>query len=135
MHVMAKPIPLNKRVPGRAFPPLLEQVMDRALAKKAEDRFASAADFAVAMQAVLQGALELPPEAFASSPKAIRPVAAEVARPPPGSAPTRVPTLGSAPGALALARKSNVPLLVGIALGFLLVGVGLAVGLMKLLAR
>src|SRR5580692_7244125 len=61
MHVTAKPIPLSQRVPGRTFPPVLDRIMDRALAKRAEDRFASAADFASAMQLVLQGATQLPP--------------------------------------------------------------------------
>ena len=88
MHVTGKPIPLNQRVAGMSFPPLLEQVMDRALAKREEDRFASAADFALAMQAVLQGATALPPAAFASSPQ-----------PPPNAAPPAPvgPAYGSGP--------------------------------------
>jgi serine/threonine-protein kinase len=61
LHVTGKPIPLSQRVPGRTFPPLLDQIMDRALGKKAEERYASAADFAAAMQFVLQGATQLPP--------------------------------------------------------------------------
>jgi|CZKU01.1.fsa_nt_gi serine/threonine protein kinase len=145
MHVTTKPIPLNQRVPGRTFPPLLEQVMDRALAKRAEDRFASAADFAVAMHAVLQGAAELPPEAFASSPKPL-PVSPAAARSPASPRPpasasasglARTPPPGlvrsPAPAPRGLrAAKANVPLLVGVAVGFLLVGIGLAVALMRL---
>src|SRR6202021_1043101 len=46
LHVTGKPFPLSQRVPGRTFPPVLDRIMDRALAKRAEDRFASAADFA-----------------------------------------------------------------------------------------
>src|SRR5579883_2512578 len=61
LHVTTKPIPLNQRVPGRTFPPLLEQIVDRALAKRPEDRFQTASDFAAAMQYVLQGAQQLPP--------------------------------------------------------------------------
>jgi serine/threonine-protein kinase len=61
LHVTGKPIPLSQRVPGKVFPPLLDQIIDRALAKRAEDRFESAADFAAAMQYVLQGATQLPP--------------------------------------------------------------------------
>ena len=141
MHVTTKPIALNKRAPGRVFPALLEQVMDRALAKRAEDRFASAADFAVAMQAVLQGAVELPPEAFASSPKPVHVAPAQqISRAPAhahGPAPVHGPASGQGPAsahrARALApRKQNLPLLVGIGVGFLLVGIGLAVALMKL---
>src|SRR5580704_13489969 len=86
MHVTGKPIPLNQRVAGMTFPPLLEQVMDRALAKREEDRFASAADFAVAMQAVLRGATALPPEAFASSPQPIPVVPAAARAQPRGAA-------------------------------------------------
>ena len=48
-HVSHKPIGLSHRVPGRTFPPLLDKIISRALAKKPEERFASAADFAAAM--------------------------------------------------------------------------------------
>jgi serine/threonine protein kinase len=60
LHVTGKPIPLNQRAAGKTFPPLLEEVMARALGKRPEDRFESAADFATAMQAVLQGKAALP---------------------------------------------------------------------------
>src|SRR5271166_5267209 len=60
LHVTGKPIPLGQRVAGKTFPPLLDQIMDRALAKRSEDRFQSAADFGQALQAVLQGATALP---------------------------------------------------------------------------
>jgi serine/threonine protein kinase len=60
-HVTVKPIPLGERVPDKTFPPLLSQVIERALAKKADDRFTSASDFAAAMQAVLDGRTTLPP--------------------------------------------------------------------------
>ncbi|HEX3770990.1 MAG TPA: serine/threonine-protein kinase [Polyangiaceae bacterium] len=156
MHVMTKPVSLNKRAPGRTFPPLLEQVMDRALAKKADDRFASAADFAVALQAVLDGATELPPEAFGASgqPSSVRSrrMAAPGQAPPPARTPSPAPPVAAAlvptpgraaavavaPGARAAgaralaARKPNVPLLVGVGVGFLLVGIGLAVVFMRL---
>ena len=97
MHVTAKPIPLNQRVAGMtSFPPLLEQVMDRALAKRDVDRFASAADFAVAMQAVLEGATVLPPEAFASSPRSPM-VEPHLAAPAHGVAPASGPALRGVP--------------------------------------
>ncbi len=60
LHVTGRPIPLNERVADKKFPKLLEDVLDRALAKRPEDRFASAADFATAMQAVLDGKTQLP---------------------------------------------------------------------------
>jgi serine/threonine-protein kinase len=58
-HVNVPPIPLAERA-GKPFPPLLWPVLSRALAKNPEERFASASDFALAMQAVLDGATELP---------------------------------------------------------------------------
>jgi serine/threonine protein kinase len=148
MHVTGRPIPLNQRVPGMSFPPLLEQVMDRALAKKDVDRFASAADFAAAMQAVLRGATALPPEAFASSPKPppMTPTPGAMAYGAPGAAvgpaapyaPAGIPpNPHRTPGFLRASSSRNVwnvnvPLLVGVGIGFLLLGVGLAVTLMKL---
>ena len=78
-HVTAKPISLSSRVPGKSFPKLLVDVMDRALAKKPEERFATAADFAAAMKAVLDGAKELPTSlALEAGPKAPAPAAAVV---------------------------------------------------------
>jgi serine/threonine-protein kinase len=65
-HVAAKPIALEERVAGKQFPPLLASIMDRALSKKPEDRFSTAAGFAAAMQAVLDGRTTLPEDAMAS---------------------------------------------------------------------
>src|SRR6478609_4166726 len=61
LHVTTKPKPINERVPGRTFPPLLWTVLSKALEKKSEDRYQSAAEFAHALQAVLSGATEVPP--------------------------------------------------------------------------
>lgn len=54
LHVNATPIPLSERRPGTKFPQGLEEVVMAALAKKPEDRYASAAEFAVALESVLQ---------------------------------------------------------------------------------
>ena len=54
LHVNATPIPLSERRPEATFPPGLEEVVMAALAKKPEDRFASAAEFAAALDSVLQ---------------------------------------------------------------------------------
>ncbi len=62
LHVTGAPIPLNQRVAGRTFPPLLEAVLARALSKKPEDRFASAEEFAAALTAIQHGAESLPAE-------------------------------------------------------------------------
>ena len=165
LHVTGKPIPLNERVPGKTFPPLLEQVIDRALAKQPEERFASAADFATAMQHVLQGAVQLPGHLLKSNPSEVPttqfPLAeaaaalqaagnAPQARGQAGGGPAGAPRSPNGPGMSPLAPpnrgpgltrpslrgpKTNVGLLVGVALAFLLLGVGLAVVLMKLVVK
>jgi serine/threonine-protein kinase len=55
LQVRTPPIPLNRRVPGRTFPAELEQVVMRALRKVPEERYASAAELAAALHAVLEG--------------------------------------------------------------------------------
>jgi serine/threonine-protein kinase len=54
LHVNATPIPLSKRRADTTFPPGLEDVLMAALAKKPEERYASAAEFAAALDSVLQ---------------------------------------------------------------------------------
>src|SRR5205807_4335518 len=53
-HVTVKPIPIETRA-GKQFPAGLWPVLDRALAKRPEDRYTSAADFASEMQRVMRG--------------------------------------------------------------------------------
>jgi serine/threonine-protein kinase len=159
LHVTGKPVPLNQRVPGKTFPVLLEQVIHRALAKRPEDRFKSAAEFATAMQAVLQGASQLPAhlaltdtsqipttqftqtEAQVARQVAAQALAAQGA-PLPGQngsgAAAQVAARSASEGPTTVGRppqKASVALLVAVALAFLLLGVGLAVGLMKLVAK
>jgi serine/threonine-protein kinase len=55
LHVNAQPIPLSERTPERTFPPGLEAVVMRALAKEPEQRWASAADLGHALEQVIQG--------------------------------------------------------------------------------
>jgi len=54
LHVNATPIPFSQRLPDATFPPGLEEVVMAALAKQPEDRYASAAEFAAALESVLQ---------------------------------------------------------------------------------
>jgi serine/threonine-protein kinase len=159
LHVTGKPILLNARVPGKTFPPLLEEVIDRALAKKPEDRFTSAADFATALDCVLHGATQLPQHlirvpSLPPVPTIPAPAGASGPKIPPGASPARPREAQRAAGHLAAAQpqgaglprtanraaapaptKTSVPLLAAIALGFLLLGVGLAMILMKVLAK
>jgi serine/threonine-protein kinase len=50
LHVTRAPIPLDERVPNKKFPPGLGAVIAKALEKKPDQRYASAADFARALQ-------------------------------------------------------------------------------------
>jgi serine/threonine protein kinase len=136
LHVTGKPISVNQRVPGRTFPLLLEQILDRALAKRAEDRFSSAAELAVALQAVLQGATALPPQLVETGkavarpgPQGHRPDALPATpSPSPGQSPS--PPLVAQPIAPRPGSRNSALLLLGAA-AFLLIGIGLAVVLMK----
>jgi len=154
---MAKPIPLNQRVPGRTFPLLLEQIIDRALAKPPEDRFTSASDFALALQAVLQGATQLPSNlrlqpdaatvpagqiASADVARAVAQQRAAAAQPspvaqsalPPGSTPIgQIAKQSKAPARSLAPAKASVGLLLGVAAAFLAIGVLIAIVAMKLL--
>jgi serine/threonine protein kinase len=131
LHVTGKPIPLSERISGKTFPPLLDQIIERALSKKPETRFNSAADFASALQAVLNGQTELP-DNLASVAAAAPPTASALAttggETPPSSSVAPSTPLMSAPQAK---RRSPLFLLGGVALGCLLVGAAVAVVLMK----
>src|SRR5215468_10030642 len=54
LHVKSPPHVLSMRVPGLVFPPELENIVMKALAKLPEDRYPSAADFAAAIHTVLE---------------------------------------------------------------------------------
>ncbi len=55
LHVNSAPIPLSSRVPGLSFPPAVDAVIARALAKNPDDRFPSAQAFGEALEAAARG--------------------------------------------------------------------------------
>jgi serine/threonine-protein kinase len=138
LHVTTKPKPINERVPGKTFPPLLWTVLSRALEKKSEDRYQSAAEFAHALQAVLNGLNEVPPFGDeAARPKlpsgaTVPPPHFQqgVAQPPPGAIPA--PARASPQPRQQASSKPSIGLLVGIAVAFLVVGAVLAAIVLKL---
>jgi serine/threonine-protein kinase len=161
LHVTGRPILLSQRVQGKVFPPLLEQIIDRALAKHAEDRFVSAADFGAALQCVLQGATQLPlhlmpkgsADELATVPAGrvhadeVRAAAAQQraqapSAPQPASTPMQDLGRPQQHGAAKFASepvpappKSSVGLLIGVAAAFLVLGVVIAIVVMKLVMQ
>jgi serine/threonine-protein kinase len=127
LHVMGTPIPLSARVAGKTFPPALDEVMARALAKKVDERFGSAAEFGAALQAVLEGKRAPPPPI--SSPSPASPGAVAPTDPPSGR--SQVPTQ-------VMGRKNrglSKGALVLVAVGCLLIGALLAIAAMRIVAR
>jgi serine/threonine-protein kinase len=141
LHVTTAPKPINERVPGKTFPPLLWTVLSKALEKRSEDRYASAAEFAHALQAVLAGATEVPPFRDGAAP-ALSPSAGAIRVQAPGS--VAAPSTGAAvpiatqSSPLPMQQQSGKPslgLLVGIALAFLVVGAVLAAVVLKFVGK
>lgn len=132
LHATTAPVPINERVPGKTFPPLLWTVLEKALAKNIEDRFTSAGEFARALDAVLLGATVLPSFAAPSStpnPASDQPILA------PGSArqPLPMESLPHSGPRLNLRssiKRSSIGLLAVAAL--LMIGAALAVMVMML---
>jgi serine/threonine-protein kinase len=120
-HVMEPAIPLNQRVPERRFPDALETVLIKALAKKPDDRYQSAAEFGEALRPFGGAAAASLPAIRVAGPHAV------VER-----------ALSPAPPAAAMAKTGgggNVGLLIGVAAACLLAGVVIAVVVMRTLGR
>ncbi len=109
-HVVEPPIPLNQRVAELQFPPALEAVLARAMAKRLEDRYQSVRDFGQALADAM--GLSAASLAFPTATPAVPGVRATV----------RV-------GAQSVSTK----LLVGVALGSVVVGVLIAVVVMMVM--
>jgi serine/threonine-protein kinase len=144
LHVTTKPKPINERVPGKTFPPLLWTVLSKALEKKSDDRYKSAAEFAHALQAVLAGMTEVPPFGVEvpGAPRPMMPSAGAIptplaqqaiAMPPAGAIPA--PARSSPLPRQVASTKPPIGLLVGIALAFLVVGAILAAIVLKLVMK
>jgi hypothetical protein len=117
-HVMEPAIKLNERVADRKFPKGLEEVLARALAKKRDERFQSAAEFAEALRPFGGAAAAALPAIRIAGPQVV------VERPTGGS---DSPTQPQA--------RSGFGLLIGVALACLVGGVVIAVLMMRAFGR
>jgi eukaryotic-like serine/threonine-protein kinase len=115
-HVMEPAIPLNQRVPERTFPKGLEDVLARALRKKPDERFQSAAEFGEALRPFGGSA--------AASLPAIRVAGPQVVVEQPDAAMSDAPTVVAN-------QSSGLGLLIGVAVACLLGGVVIAVIVMR----
>jgi serine/threonine-protein kinase len=120
-HVIEPPIPLNERTPDKKFAKGLEDVLQKALQKKPDDRYQSAVEFAEALRPFGGAAAAAIPS--------IRSVANIVVERPGATSPqaSRNPTM--------TARGPGTGLLVGVAFACLLVGVVLAFVVMRVFGR
>jgi serine/threonine-protein kinase len=119
LHVTAKPIPLSERVPGKTFDPALADVVAHALLKKPEERYQSGGQFSAALRPFVPGF-----QSFTA--------AASVPNGPP-TAPGLPAADSALPTATAAQRRGGVGLIVGVAAACLVMGVVLAVAVMRFL--
>jgi eukaryotic-like serine/threonine-protein kinase len=147
LHVTKTPIPLDERVPGRTFPPGLGAAIAKALEKKPEDRYASAAEFAEALKpfapaAVKDLAVMMPQSADLVMAQAVKGHAAvmeaeKLATPatpvkkeePPAEPP---PPAKTEMAKREVVRKTTPGVLIAVAAGCLIAGVLLTIAALKL---
>ncbi len=123
-HVMEQPILLNQRVPGKTFPPGLEAAINKAIAKKPDDRFQTAEEFAEALKPYAHATVDSTPQ------------------PPPGSMPMASAPQISAPqhsvpdtAPMAAMSGPGIGLLIGVAAACLALGIIIAIVVMKLVIQ
>jgi serine/threonine protein kinase len=141
-QVMQKPLSLAERAPDKHFPPLLQKVFDKALAKDPGERFQSALDFSSSLEAVLAGKTELPAPLAPSMPLPVSTPSAEpnsvgLGSPDSLGGPSSAATSSQVGPSSAMSPKTAptkaslpVGMLVGVAVTFLVVGVLIALGAM-----
>jgi len=136
LHVQATPKRLTERAPNVTFPAGLQEVLDRAMAKKPEDRFQTAADFASALRSVVDGSGAADRASW--RPSGVAPVHSQSGSVRPAQRPDSIdagsPTreLTSVAGASSPARDKRPPVALLVTLGIILGAVG-AFLLLKLL--
>ena len=99
-HLITPPPPLASKREGLAVVPQLEAIVQKALAKKPEQRFANAGEMLAALEALpapaawISGLTHVPPQPIAPPPQAT-----QAAQAPLGQAPLGQAALGQAPAA------------------------------------
>jgi serine/threonine-protein kinase len=153
-HVTKPPMSLDERVPGKKFPPGLANVLAKALEKKPENRFASAAEFAEALKpfsghgkgftammpkggAVIEQAAKAHAAALEAAKNQQQPQQGTAGPSPPAKTVRMEQPVGIPPSAqlapVAATRGGGSPLvLIGIAAGCLLAGIVLTIVALKL---
>jgi serine/threonine-protein kinase len=119
LHVTARPIPINERVGAKTFDPALADVIARALNKKPDERYQSGGEFSAALRPFVPGF-----QAYTAAAS----VTTAVSTP---GAPAVAPV--SRTPATAAVRRGGVGLIVGVAAACLVMGVVLAVAVMRFL--
>jgi serine/threonine-protein kinase len=72
-HIKEPPVPLSKRAPNRDWPQGLWEVLEKSLAKKVDQRFATANEFAAALKNVISPTSQPPAPSGVSQPVSVSP--------------------------------------------------------------
>jgi serine/threonine-protein kinase len=127
-HVVEPPIPLSQRIEGLTFPPGLDDVVAKAMAKRRADRYQSAIQFAAALRpfagsagTLLDNIFQMTPEPPAVGGESPAPAAPTPAPAAPAAAPVPAPSAGPSTG-----------ILLAVAAVCLVVGAALTVAILKL---